>query len=43
MLYIIILCVDVLRYPSVANYDNLDYFRSRISIQSDGNLLAGAM
>ena len=33
----------VLRYPSVADYNNLNYFRSWISVLSDGSLLAGAM
>ena len=34
---------DIPRYPLLANYDNLDYFRSQISVLSDGSLLAGAM
>ena len=34
---------DVPRYPLLADYENLDYFRSRISVLSDGSLLAGAM
>ena len=34
---------DVPRYPLLADYKNLDYFRSRISVLSDGSLLAGAL
>ena len=35
--------LGVLRFPSMADYDNLNYFRSRISILNDGSLLAGAL
>ncbi|XP_065883725.1 uncharacterized protein [Dysidea avara] len=34
---------SVLRFPLVANYSDLNYFRSRISILSDGRYLAGAI
>lgn len=36
-------CLGVQRYPPTADYDNLEYFRSKISILNDGTLLAGAM
>ena len=37
------ICLGVQRYPPTADYDNLEYFRSQISILNDGTLLAGAM
>ena len=35
--------IGVVRFPAVVNYDDLNYFRSRISVLSDGSILAGAM
>ena len=35
--------VGVLRYPPVADYANLNYFRSRITVLNNGDILAGAM
>ena len=46
VLVINILCdiiLGVLRYPPIANYSDMNYFRSQISILSDGRYLVGAM
>ena len=35
--------IGVMRYPSKADNNSLNYFRSQISVLDDGSILAGAM